>query len=414
MYIASVTFTGEKEEMMKNQLYKPGLALLLLLTLSATAAADTSEFRLVVSRNPGYVNGRFCADLEIKSSVNRTLNSLTIDIPYGAALAAATSNPDSNWFSGSGDYEVSVSKITTPAPYYRVLVTGNAIGQSGAGTPAGFVVTSSWQRLVTLRWTIASLSNSYQMDLLNTTDAAAYFDNLANNPKSDLTEWETTTTPAATVKLAAKVFLQGPYNTSSHAMGTSLLDNTLLPSTAPYTYDPRSVAVLPGGSVDWVMLQLRSSLTGPPVFARSLLLRSDGKLVGDDGTTETLDIPTLEGEKSYYLVLQHRNHLGVMSGSAVPLNAAAPVTYDFTTGQNKGYGTTPMAAMSDGVFAIKAGDANGDGGVDAVDLNTYWRPNNGTTWSYSKLSDFNLDGGIDAIDANIYWRPNNGSATQIP
>jgi len=73
-----------------------------------------------------------------------------------------------------------------------------------------------------------------------------------------------------------------------------------------------------------------------------------------------------------------------------------------------------MKAMSDGAFALKTGDANADGGVDAIDKNSYWRPNNGTPWAYEKYSDFNLDGGIDAIDANTYWRPNNGSGTQVP
>jgi hypothetical protein len=73
-----------------------------------------------------------------------------------------------------------------------------------------------------------------------------------------------------------------------------------------------------------------------------------------------------------------------------------------------------MKAMTDGAYAFKAGDGNGDGGVDALDLNAIWRPSNGTTWSYAKYADFNLDGGIDAIDANAYWRPNNGSATQVP
>ncbi len=197
-------------------------------------------------------------------------------------------------------------------------------------------------------------------------------------------------------------------------MKTGLFDNTLIPTTSVYSYDPRTAAGIPAGTVDWVMLQLRSSLSGPPLFSRSLFLRSDGKVVGDDGSTETVDIPSLEGLKSYYVVLRHRNHLAVMSASAIALNESSATQHDFSTGQSKAYGATPMKAMSDGAFALKAGDGNGDGGIDALDLNAVWRPNNGTAWSYAKLADFNLDGGIDAIDANGYWRPNNGSATQVP
>ncbi len=173
------------------------IAALLLAGLTANVMADDSQFRLVVSRNSGVASGRFHVDLEIKvSTTSRTLNSLTIDIPYSPELAAFGSNPDSNWFAGSADYEASVNKLGTAPPYYyRVLVTGNAIGKAGAGTPAGFNVTAAWQRVVTLRWTIATLSNSYQMSLSNVTDAAAYFDNIANNPVADLSEWETVRLP---------------------------------------------------------------------------------------------------------------------------------------------------------------------------------------------------------------------------
>ncbi len=398
--------------MMKKMLRSLGGSLLLLALSAAAVLADSAEFRLVVSTNSGTVGGRFCADLEIKGSAVRTLNSLTVDVPYGVELTPAVTVAE-NWFSGSSDYEISVSKISTPVTYYRVLVTGNKIGKTSSGVPAGFAVTGDWQRVVTLCWTIATLKNSYQMDMLTYTDAAAFFNNATNNPVADLTEWETTTHNLATVKLAAKAFLQGPYDVATHAMTTALYTNALIPTTSVYTYDPRVVSAIPAGTADWVMLQLRSSLAGPPVYSHSCFLRSDGQLIDAEGV-ESFDIMTLEGEKSYYVVLRQRNHLAVMSAAPVALDAATITAYDFTTAQNKAYGTNPMKAMSDGRFALKAGDGNGDGGVDAVDLNSAWRPNNGTAWSYAKYADYNLDGGIDAIDANGYWRPNNGSATQVP
>jgi hypothetical protein len=414
MYIAPGTLKGDVEEMMKKLLLLLGFAALLLGALTAAALADTSEFRLVVSRNDGYVGGQFWADLEIKSSANRTINSLTADVQYSSELAAPAGDPDSDWFAGYADYEHSVSKLTLPGGYFRVLVTGNAIGKTSAGVPAGFTVTTSWQRVVTLHWDIVTLSNSYSLTLLNVTDAAAYFDNAANNPLADLTEWENATTVSANVMLAVKAFLQGPYDVSAHAMKTDLRSNDLIPATSVYSYDPHTAASVPATAVDWVMVQLRSSVTGPPIFSKSLFLRSDGKVVGDDGSTETISIASLEGLKNYYVVLKQRNHLAVMSASAIALNEATATLHDFTTGQAKAYGTAPMKAMSDGAYALKAGDGNGDGGIDAIDLNSAWRPNNGTTWTYAKLADYNLDGGIDAIDANGFWRPNNGSATQVP
>jgi hypothetical protein len=400
------------EEMMKKLLRRLGWSFLLLGMSAPALWADNAEFRLVVSTNSGTVGGRFCADLEIKGTASRTLNSLTVDVSYSSELGEAAI-PAENWFSGSGDYETSVSKFTLPGHYYRVLVTGNTIGKSGPGVPAGFVVTTSWQRVVTLCWDIATLSNSYSVDILTYTDAAAFFDNPANTPLADLTEWETSTLNLATVKLAARAFLQGPYDVNTHAMKTDLYSNALLPVTSVYTYDPRTVASVPAGSADWVLLQVRSSVGGPPIYSRSLFLRSDGQVIDNDGS-ESFDILSLEGVKSYYVVLRQRNHLAIMSASPITLDGSTVTTHDFTTAQNKAYGTNPMKAMSDGKFAMKAGDGNGDGGIDAIDINSAWRPNNGTAWSYSKYADFNLDGGIDAIDANAYWRPNNGSATQVP
>ncbi len=398
--------------MMKKLHLMLGLSLLLLGLSAPVALADASEFRLVVSSNEGAPSGRFAVDLEIRGSANRTLNSLTADVFFGSELTALLT-PGENWFTGSGDYETSVTSIDLPYPYYRVLVTGNNIGKTTAGVPAGFTVTTNWQRVVTLVWDIATLSNSYTVKLQTFTDCAAYFDNLANNPVADLTEWDSGTVSSATVKLAVRAFLQGPYNTTGHNMNTDLFSASLLPVKSVYSYDPRTVTGVPPASVDWVMLQLRSSVTGPPIFSKSLFLRSDGQVVDENGT-ENFDIPTLEGEKSYYVVLSHRNHLTTMSSAPIPLSNGAYTNYDFTTAQNKAYGTNPMKAMADGAYAFKAGDGNGDGGIDAVDLNAVWRPTNGTAWSYTKYADFNLDGGIDAIDANAYWRPNNGSATQVP
>ena len=90
-------------------------------------------------------------------------------------------------------------------------------------------------------------------------------------------------------------------------------------------------------------------------------------------------------------------------------------TYDFTTGSGQYYGGASGAVeVEAGVWGMIAGDANSDGVVDAVDKNSFWRVENGTTYDYSKYSDFNLDGNLDAVDKNNYWRPNNGKSTQVP
>lgn len=108
-------------------------------------------------------------------------------------------------------------------------------------------------------------------------------------------------------------------------------------------------------------------------------------------------------------------------GGANSTQAVNVAEYNFTTSATAYYGGTAACKFvginsitGDSTFAMIAGDANSDGVIDAVDKNSYWRVQNGTTYEYSKNSDFNLDANLDAVDKNSYWRPNNGKSTQVP
>jgi hypothetical protein len=83
--------------------------------------------------------------------------------------------------------------------------------------------------------------------------------------------------------------------------------------------------------VDWVFLELRSK-TQPSAktMTRSALIQRDGDIVDLDGVSPVV-LKAKTGE--YYVVVRHRNHLGVMSGAVVNLtrDKAAPASFDFTT-----------------------------------------------------------------------------------
>ena len=387
-----------------------GLSTLLLGMLASVVLADTAEFRLVVSSNANVVAGRFAADLEIKGTATRTLNSLTVDVTYGSQLVPATV-PGENWFAGSIDYETSVSKISLPTNHYRVLVTGNKIGKTSAGVPAGFPVTANWQRVVTLCWDIAAVSTSYPLDLANNTVAAAFFDNAANLPLADLTEWEPSAVHGADLKLAAKIFLQGPYDAAANQM-TTTLNPAFLPKTSPYSADPRNLDPLPAGVTDWVLLQLRSSATGPVITSKSVLLAANGNLVGDNGVTAELSLYSLEGSKNYYIIVRHRNHLGVMSANGVALKSESPaIPYDFTTSASKFYGND-AALLEPGVYGMFAGDADGNGYIQTSDKNNVWLVEVGK--SGYLVSDWNLNGFSQTSDKNMFWLVNVGKMSLVP
>lgn len=236
-------------------------------------------------------------------------------------------------------------------------------------------------------------------------------------------EWTSTAYPELAVEIvsdpkvfaAVTVLLEGPFGSGS--MATTLADNNLLPLNQPYNVAPwgyggqESVAQLPAGTVDWVYLELRNTADGTEVAARRAALLTAAGAVVDTNGAAMIGFQAPAG--NYYLVVRHRNHLAIMTPTAIALSEAGS-SYDFSTGQSKAIGLNPMRELTGGLFGMISGDANSDGGVDVLDLNLHWRPNKGTTWDYGKYADFNLDGGIDVLDLNLYWRPNKGLATQLP
>lgn len=221
---------------------------------------------------------------------------------------------------------------------------------------------------------------------------------------------------AAGTQANLKTWLEGPYHVAGF-METTLKSNDLLPLNQPYNGAPwnypgtESVSNIPDGIVDWVLVELRSDVAAASsVAARAGWINSDGMLVDLDGATPlTFKAPG----GNYYVVVRHRNHLGIMSASALPLGEVSAL-YDFTTAQSQAYGSNPMKQLEEGVYGMIAGDGNADGSVNISDRELVWRPQNGTAWNYQKRGDFNLDGGVDAGDLNYFWRGNDGAATQVP
>jgi len=216
-----------------------------------------------------------------------------------------------------------------------------------------------------------------------------------------------------------KVLLEGPYN--GLTMNTSLNTQGVIPLTQPYNLQPRnysgaeSVTSIPPGVVDWILLDLRTAVdTTSIVGRRAAFLKSDGSIVDLDGNSAVSFIGIPNG--SYFLGIHHRNHLSIVSPSPLSFsNGNITTDYDFTTGQDKAYGTNPMKDLGGDKYGMIAGDANGDGTINATDLNNYWIPQNGTTYNYqTTTSDFNLDGTSNATDLNSFWIPNNGNSTQVP
>lgn len=134
-----------------------------------------------------------------------------------------------------------------------------------------------------------------------------------------------------TLKLDLKVMLQGAFSTSQ--MNTNLTANNLVPLQEPYkalgfkkinntTLETTTTAVLSqtgqNAIVDWVFVELRDKSNPQTVIAtRSALLKANGTVVDTDGNSAVSFFPF--SPDSYYVAVRHRNHLGVMTNSPIPL-----------------------------------------------------------------------------------------------
>ncbi|MEM1094260.1 MAG: hypothetical protein AAGJ10_06615 [Bacteroidota bacterium] len=223
---------------------------------------------------------------------------------------------------------------------------------------------------------------------------------------------------ARPLQLDLRVFLEGAY-TSNGQMRTALASANLVPLTQPYgdaAYEgtpsrhtgAETVAALPAGMVDWVLVELRTGTgAGTLVRKQAAVLLSDGRIVHTDGVTP-IRFHDL-AEAAYYVVVRHRNHLPVMSAVPLALSTEAR-SYNFSAASQRAFGVNAQQKQASGVFMMYAGDADASGGVTATDVRA-WRLVNGIAGAF--LADFNLSGGVTAAD-RLYWRLSNGIGSQVP
>lgn len=152
------------------------------------------------------------------------------------------------------------------------------------------------------------------------------------------------------VRVALKLMLDGPYESSNDRMRDQLRAQVLLPAAEPYTalgftqvfgggesVAPAAFTVTGDDAiVDWVQLELRDASTPTMVIAtRAALLQRDGDVVDVDGASA---VSFRAGNGSYHVAVRHRNHLGAMSAAPIALTAA-PVGIDFSNPSFATFGT---------------------------------------------------------------------------
>lgn len=271
-------------------------------------------------------------------------------------------------------------------------------------------VLSSDGKKVTLNTTTNSPDQTYTVVVSGVKDIAGNMITTSGNTAT----YSYTQTSIGNLKANVKVFLEGPLD--SNVMLTELSGNEFLPSAQPYNTAPwfyGGKEVLGSGAssaTDWVLVELHSAQDPSQIVAkRACLLRNDGRIMEPNGTLGVTFNNLFYG--SYYIAVRHRNHLAVMSSSPVLFSPNNDL-YDFTNSVNKAYGQNAMMQIASGVYAMYAGDGNGDGIIDDKDRDDLWNSQNGNMGYLN--GDFNLDSGVTVKDINDFWNLNHDKKTQVP
>ncbi|MFK7971607.1 MAG: DUF5011 domain-containing protein, partial [Bacteroidia bacterium] len=224
--------------------------------------------------------------------------------------------------------------------------------------------------------------------------------------------------------LTAKVYLEGAYDQGTGLMRDGLRTQQLIPLTEPYTglgfsfvqgggEQTNSEALTITGSdaiVDWVRVELRDSSNPQQVAqSRAALLQRDGDIVEVDGMSTVIFDQASTG--NYYVVVSHRNHLGVMSGQWMRLDSTGG-TIDLSNPSVAIYGSIFARKSINNTAVMLSGDADGNGQVQNTDHILHWIQQAGTA-GY-RTSDYNLDGQVQNSDMVHLWLPNAGRGSFVP
>lgn len=209
-----------------------------------------------------------------------------------------------------------------------------------------------------------------------------------------------------------KAYLEGAYSNNG-TMNAFLQYFSLIPSDQPFDRTPwdyngtENLTNIPTNMTDWVLVEVRDANDMSLLTQRAGILLTDGKIVDTDGVSD-LEIEGLMANQDYFIAVRARNHLAVMSSSAVTLPNTE--VYDFTSSDSQVLGSNQLKETSDGSYTLIAGDINSDGVVTVEDFNVF-------VGEIAKInqyldSDLNQDRAVTVIDFNIYQQ--NASKVAIP
>ncbi len=238
----------------------------------------------------------------------------------------------------------------------------------------------------------------------------------------------------ACLDIQLQVWLEGAYDTLTQEMRTTLnTEHNMLPgqiesgaatpvtpagqpyNQAPWNYngsEGMTYSTYAPEVVDWVLVSFRTAPErSSEVFRTAALLLNDGTIQFEEDCT--LDA---SGATSYYVLIEHRNHIGAMSPTTIDVTNRI-LNYDFRASDSYKDATSfGQVEIASGIWTMFAGDGNQSADQVSYDVNgsdvIIWVNTNGEFGSYLP-GDYNMDGDINGEDKIILNR-NNGISSRVP
>ncbi|QQS28410.1 MAG: choice-of-anchor J domain-containing protein [Sphingobacteriales bacterium] len=209
---------------------------------------------------------------------------------------------------------------------------------------------------------------------------------------------------SAGVRVEAILLLEGAFNNVNQNMNTILNSNNLLPFNQPFNASPwnysgtESIVSFPSDVVDWVLIYVLDP-SDNLIARKAALLQNDGVILNTDGSNGIVFTSGLSAGNSYRLLVRHRNHVAVVGNNTIVLpNTNTP--YNFTIPANVRNGADQLANLGNGLYGLRASDANSNGVVNYQDYNIFIIQNGQNNGYFN--ADFNLDGQVEINDFILY------------
>ncbi len=402
-------------------------------TCSSGGYADYTAMSTMVdaglSYNFSYTIGTYYSTDDIGVWIDWNHNEVFTDA--GENVICVASCPASASYS----ITVPVDALDGPARMrVRIKYTGTDCGSSCGTATYGEVedytvivnnTSFSWLTVSPLNGTVttqgtASTTLTFDSDGLAEGDYYANVKISSNDPDEPLVIIPCTLHVANHISLDLTAMLEGPFMNSE--MQTVLNASGLLPLGQPFNIAPwnytgiESVPLIPNVNVvDWVLIELRDATSAATATSATRIARQavfilkDGSIVGLDGSSILQFTNSIN--QQLFVIVYHRNHLGILSASALPL-VSGVYSYNFTSGSGQTFGANSQKQLFGSIYGMFSGDVNGNGSIETNDFTPAWMSDAGEN-SLSPF-DLNLDSQINNIDKDSYWIPNIGQGVSIP